>query len=104
MSERRPWKSIRGEGRELIERVKAVVREGNVRRIVVKQENQVIAEFPMTVGVLGAVLAPPLAAIGTLVALLSHCTIEVERTEKAPAKTRRRSRKARRSAKGTKEA
>jgi len=62
--------------------VKRLIAEGNVRRVVVKQEGQVVAEFPLTVGVVGAVLAPVLAAIGALAALLTRCTIEVERTER----------------------
>ena len=63
--------------------MKELIHEGNVRRIVIKQDEQVVVEFPLTVGVLGAVLAPPLAAIGAAAALLTDCTIEVER--EAPA-------------------
>ena len=55
--------------------------EGNVRRIVIKQDGRTIAEFPLTVGVVGAVLAPLLAAVGALAAVLTECTIEVERTK-----------------------
>jgi hypothetical protein len=62
-----------------LEKVKALIHEGNVRRVVVRQDNRTIAEFPLTAGVVGAVLAPVLAAIGALVALLQNCTIEVER-------------------------
>jgi hypothetical protein len=56
------------------------VHEGNVRRVVVKQGERTVAEFPLTAGVVGTVVAPVLAAIGALVALLNDCTIEVERT------------------------
>jgi hypothetical protein len=55
---------------------------------VVKQRDRVVAEFPLTVGVVGAVAAPVLAAIGALVALLADCRIDVER-EGRPARTRR---------------
>jgi hypothetical protein len=50
-----------------------------VRRILVKQGDHVIAEFPLTVGVVGAALAPALAALGAIAALVTDCTIEVER-------------------------
>ena len=60
--------------------VKKVLHEGNVRRIVIKQEGRTVAEFPMTVGVVGAVVAPVLAAVGALAAVLTECTIEVERS------------------------
>jgi hypothetical protein len=71
----------RTKGGELLDRLKQLIAEGNVRRVVVKQEGQIVAEFPLSVGVVGTVLAPVAAAIGALVALLTHCTIEVERTE-----------------------
>ena len=61
--------------------MKKIVHEGNVRRIVIKQDGRTVAEFPMTVGVVGAVVAPVLAAVGALAAVLTECTIEVERSE-----------------------
>lgn len=64
----------------LIERFKQLVHEGNVRRVTIKQGETTIAVFPLTAGVVGAVIAPALAAIGALAAMLSECTIEVERT------------------------
>jgi len=79
MTEPTCWEKINAQGTELVEELKKLVREGNVRRIVVKQGTRTVAEFPLTVGVVGAVLAPIAAAIGALVALLSDCTIEVER-------------------------
>ena len=66
---------------QLVEVVRKVLHEGNVRRVVIKQhDGRTVAEFPMTVGVVGAVIAPVLAAVGALAAVLSECTIEVERT------------------------
>ncbi|HEU5086128.1 MAG TPA: DUF4342 domain-containing protein, partial [Roseiflexaceae bacterium] len=56
------------------------IHEGNVRRITIRQGEQTIAEFPLTIGVIGVLMAPVLAAVGALAALLSDCTIEVERT------------------------
>jgi hypothetical protein len=71
--------TVKVEGAQLIDQVKRLVHEGNVRRVAVKQGEQTIAEFPLTVGVIGTVFAPVLAAIGVLAALLADCTIEVER-------------------------
>jgi hypothetical protein len=81
MAEQTVWESIKAEGESAVEKLKQLVHEGNVRRVVVKQGTRTIAEFPLTAGVVGAVLAPVLAAIGALVALLKDCSIEVERTQ-----------------------
>ena len=81
MSERTWWETIRAEGQELLNKVEELIREGNVRRIVIKQQGRSIAEFPLMVGVVGAVIAPVLAAIGAVIALVKDCTIEVERVE-----------------------
>jgi uncharacterized protein DUF4342 len=64
---------------QLVDAVKKLLHEGNVRRIVIKQDGRSVAEFPVTVGVVGAVVAPVLAAVGALAAVLTQCTIEVER-------------------------
>jgi hypothetical protein len=77
--ERTWWETIKVEGGELLEKVKALIREGNVRRIVIRQGERSVAEFPLTVGVVGTVGAPILAAVGALAALLTNCTIQVER-------------------------
>ena len=74
------WETFKAEGENVVEKVKQVVHEGNVRRVVVKHDGRKVAEFPLTAGVVGAVLAPVLAAIGALVALMQDCTIEIERT------------------------
>jgi hypothetical protein len=66
---------------QLVDAVKKLLHEGNVRRIVIKQEGRSVAEFPLTVGVVGAVIAPVLAAVGALAAVLTDCTIEVERAK-----------------------
>jgi len=65
---------------QLVDAVKRLLHEGNVRRIIIKQEGKTVAEFPLTVGVVGAIVAPVLAAVGALAAVLTDCTIEVERT------------------------
>jgi hypothetical protein len=69
---------IRGE--HLMARVKELVQEGNIRRIIIRnEEGKTIVEVPLTIGVVGAALAPPLAAIGAIAALVTDCSIEVER-------------------------
>jgi hypothetical protein len=80
------WESVRVEGGELLAKVKQLVREGNVRRVVIKQGPRTLAEFPLTVGVVGALAAPALAALGALAALLTRCTIVVEREARSSAR------------------
>ena len=66
----------------LIEKVKELLHEGNVTRIIVKnEEGKTLVEIPATVGVIGALFAPWLAALGAIAALASKCTIVVERRE-----------------------
>jgi hypothetical protein len=69
-------------GEQLLTRVKELVHEGNVRRIIIKQEGHTIMEIPLTVGVVGAIMAPALVAIGAIGALLTQCSIEVVRSER----------------------
>jgi len=75
------WESIKTEGENVVERLKQLIHEGNVSRVVIQHQGRTVAEFPLTAGVVGAVLAPVLAAIGAIVALLKDCTIQVEREE-----------------------
>lgn len=72
--------SFKVTGAQLIDKMKKLVHEGNVRRVIIKQDERTIVEFPLTVGVVGAMLAPVLAAVGAVAALVTECTIEVERT------------------------
>jgi Domain of unknown function (DUF4342) len=83
MAERTWWEKVELKGNQVIERLQDLVAEGNVRRVRVKQKDRLIAEFPLTIGVVGAVFAPVLAAIGAITALLTDCSIEIERA--APA-------------------
>ena len=67
-------------GDRLLETVKRIVREGNARRIVIRNEDdRVLLEFPLSAGVVGAALLPMWAAIGAVAALVGNCSIEVER-------------------------
>ena len=84
MTEKTYWESVKAEGGALIDKLTAIVREGNVRRVRVRQGDRVIAEFPLTAGVVGALLAPALAGIAAIVALVKDCTIDIERAT-APA-------------------
>ncbi len=71
-------------GDELVARVRGLVSEGNVRRIIIKHDDRTLLEIPLTLGVVGALLAPQVAALGALAALVTRCTITVEREEPEP--------------------
>ena len=74
--------SIHGEN--LLKKVKELIEEGNVRKITIHDKSgKELASFPLTVGVVGALLLPMLAAIGALAALITECTITVERDEES---------------------
>ena len=67
-------------GHELVEKIKELIKEGNIRRIIIKNEkDKVMMEIPVTFAVVGAFFAPVLAAVGALAALMTKCRIEVER-------------------------
>lgn len=69
---------VSGEG--LVSRVKELIREGNVRRISIKNdEGRTVLEIPLTIGVVGAVLMPAFVALGAIAALASHHTVVVEK-------------------------
>lgn len=67
-------------GEDLLKKVKQLIHEGNIRSISIEDNTgKTIIVIPFTIGVVGAILAPPLAAIGAIAALLTECTIRVER-------------------------
>jgi acyl-CoA reductase-like NAD-dependent aldehyde dehydrogenase len=73
---------------DLIEKIKQLIHEGNVTRIVIKDEKgKTLFEMPATVGVVGAILAPWLAALGAIAALATRCTLVVERAEEGSSRT-----------------
>ena len=74
VTERTYWETINEKGNELLAKLKELLHEGNVRHVVIKQAGKTVAEFPITVGVVGAVFAPTLAAVGAVVAVLTDCT------------------------------
>jgi len=69
-------------GEDLIRKIKELVNEGNIRQIsILNKDGKVLIVIPLTIGVVGAVLAPALAAVGAVAALVTECTIKVERRE-----------------------
>jgi hypothetical protein len=69
-------------GEELIAKVKKLITEGNIRKVIIKdKEGKVVFEIPLTFGVVGALIAPQLAAIGAIAALLTEATVVVEKAE-----------------------
>jgi hypothetical protein len=67
-------------GEQLLKKIKELIEEGNVRKITIYDKaGKEVMTFPLTIGVVGAVLAPVLAAVGALAALIGECTISVER-------------------------
>jgi Domain of unknown function (DUF4342) len=75
---------FRVKGEEVLAKIKELIHEGNIRRIIIKdRDGKTMIEFPLTFGVVGAVLAPTLAAVGAVAALLGEATIVVEKTDKA---------------------
>ena len=71
-------------GDQLITKVKELIAEGNVRKIIIKDKaGKELTAFPLTLGVVGAVLAPVLAAVGAIAALVAECTVEVERYDQS---------------------
>jgi len=79
MTDKTLWESFKAEGENVVDKIKDLIHEGNVRRVIVQHQGRTIAEFPLTAGVVGTVLAPVLAAVGALVAVLKDCTIHIER-------------------------
>jgi hypothetical protein len=67
-------------GEEALKKVKELIKQGNIRRIIIKNEKgDILVEIPLTFAVVGAVIAPVLAAVGALTALVTNCTIIVEK-------------------------
>ena len=78
------------EGSQVVEKVKELIRQGNIRRVRLIHDGRPLIDIPLTVGVPVAaatiLAAPLLAALGAIAALVTECTIEVERTEETPGK------------------
>jgi hypothetical protein len=73
---------FRVNGEELLAKIKELIHQGNIRRILIKdKDGRTLIEFPLTFGVVGLVLAPTLAAVGAIAALVTEVTIVVEKSE-----------------------
>ena len=73
---------FRVDGEELLTKIKNLINEGNIRRVIIKdKEGKTLFEIPLTFGVVGALIAPQLAAIGAIAALLTEATVVVEKVE-----------------------
>jgi len=82
MAETKKEETFKVNGEELLAKVKQLIKEGNVRRITIKdKEGETLVVLPLTVGVVGAVIAPVLAGVGAIAALVTECSITVERTK-----------------------
>jgi hypothetical protein len=80
MTEKTRTEEFKVSSESLVAKVKEIINEGNVRRIIIKDKaGKTIAEFPLTIGVVGALVAPVIAAISVIAALVTECTIMVER-------------------------
>jgi hypothetical protein len=75
------YERIQVEGEKLLDTVQELIHEGNVRHLVLKHDGNTVLEIPVTLGVIGAVLAPTLAAVAAVGAVLTQCTIDIVRTE-----------------------
>jgi hypothetical protein len=81
-TERTAREEFRVSGEAVVAKVKELVREGNVRRIILKNDDgRVLLEIPLTIGVIGTVLLPVWAALGAMAALVANLTLAVERVE-----------------------
>lgn len=75
----------RVDGGQVLEKIKDLIHQGNIRRIIVKnEEGKALIEIPLTLGVVGAALLPVFAAVGALAAVATRCVIVVEKVEEAP--------------------
>ncbi|MCL4272292.1 MAG: DUF4342 domain-containing protein [Anaerolineales bacterium] len=82
MSEQTRTEEFRVDGEKLVAKIKELIHEGNIRRLIIKdKDGKTMLEIPVTFGVVGALLAPQLAAIGAIAALLTEATIVVEKSE-----------------------
>jgi hypothetical protein len=79
------FEDLKVDGEQLLAKVRELIHEGNVRRVIIKNdEGMTLLEIPLTLGVAGAVLLPSLAAVGAIAALVTDCSITVERVAAEP--------------------
>jgi len=82
VSEKFRTEEFRVNGEELLAKIREIIHEGNIRRIIIKdKDGKTVMEIPLTLGVVGALLAPTLAALGAVAALVTEATVVVEKSE-----------------------
>jgi hypothetical protein len=79
IQERSSVEDLEARGGQFIDAIRELIDEGNMRKVYVKRGGRIVAEFPLTLGVVGTAVAPGLVAVGAIAALLTECTIDVER-------------------------
>ncbi len=82
MDERTRTEEFSVDGERIVSKIKELLHEGNIRKVIIKdKDGKVLLEIPVTIGVVGVLIAPQLAALGAIAALLTEATIVVEKTE-----------------------
>ncbi|MFM8426739.1 MAG: DUF4342 domain-containing protein [Chloroflexota bacterium] len=82
MNEKTYTEEFRVEGEKIIAKIKELLHEGNIRKVIIKdKDGKVLMEIPVTIGVVGVLIAPQLAALGAIAALLTEATVVVEKAE-----------------------
>jgi hypothetical protein len=82
MSERTRTEEFSVDGERIVSKIKELLHEGNIRRVIIKdKDGKILMEIPVTIGVVGVLIAPQLAALGAIAALLTEATVVVEKTE-----------------------
>lgn len=82
MDEKTHTEEFRVDGEKIVSKIKELLHEGNIRRVIIKdKDGKTLMEIPMTIGVVGVLIAPQLAALGAIAALLTEANIVVEKTE-----------------------
>lgn len=82
MNEKTYTEEFRVEGEKIVAKIKELLHEGNIRKVIIKdKDGKVLMEIPVTIGVVGVLIAPQLAALGAIAALLTEANIVVEKAE-----------------------
>ncbi|MEY2817201.1 MAG: hypothetical protein RL275_664 [Chloroflexota bacterium] len=82
MNEKTYTEEFRVEGEKIITKIKELLHEGNIRKVIIKDKGgKILMEIPVTIGVVGVLIAPQLAALGAIAALLTEATVVVEKAE-----------------------
>ncbi len=82
MNEKTHTEEFRVDGEKIVSKIKELLHEGNIRRVIIKdKDGKILMEIPFTFGVVGVLIAPQLAALGAIAALLTEATVVVEKTE-----------------------